>query len=1043
MKKRTARFALFLAILGGPTAMATDFDVSNHNDSGSGSLRAAIESLNTAGAGTHSISFASGLDPVALASSLPMIVGTDQTIAIHGAGNTVSGQNTARLFFIADGNVTIENMTLKQGLADGGDGGVGRGGGGGGAGAGGALFVNTGANVVIRGVTLDNNAATGGDGGDVNDVYGGGGGGGFGGNGGSTSSYGGGGGGGLDGNGGNVVGADTYGGGGGGGISGNGGGSGGGPDSYGGGGGGGVGNGASTVDDSGGDGDGGAAGGAFGDSGAAGAPGGGGGGFTGDGGDGDTNGGGGGSGYASDSAGNGGTYGGGGGGGYVSLGGNGGEFGGGGGGGYASTGGNGGDFGGGAGAAYGGAKGNGGFGGGDGGTVLYGGEAGDAMGGAIFVRAGGTLSIIDSMLTSNSLTAGSGGTGTSGNGANGQTIGAGIYLHTGVTAGYEISTGTTTLADDIGGSGSLTKTGTGELVLSGTNTYTGTTTVSAGRLAVNGSLAGNTTVSADGELGGSGTITGDVINNGTFAAGNSIGTMTIGGNASFNSGSTTEVEIQPSATPVAGTDNDLITADTATINGGDVSVLGAVGSYTHGAKYTFLQASSGVTGVFDSITDDLAFFDAELGYDVNSAFFTLVANSTDYASVGGSGNRQAVGSYIDKNSTGASGDFGSVLDAFSMLTTGQVQSGLSQLSGEVYGSQSRVVIQGTNQLIGAIGGQLRSGMFSGSGSGRGGFASAMPSSSPAASASGSGVALVSYVDASQSPCDALIAPTCHAAYNWRGWMTGYGLGGSAESDGNAAGINYGLGGTTFGIERSLGNSAQLGFFGGYVGSSVSADNMDQTVRANGGNFGSYLTHTAGRHYGIAMGGLQFDDFDSDRTIRVGALSRTATGESDGWQGFAYGERGLNLQLTRSHQWQPFAGLQYVYARQNAFTETGAGAMNLAMSGVDTHSLRSNLGSRLQWQSWTSRRGWAITPEVRGSWMHEFLDTTSVVNAQFAGVGGAGFSANGLDLGRDWAIVGGGFAARPSDRWELRADYNTQFNDRQVLHIGSGTLSYVW
>ena len=1028
-----------MAILGCPAAMAADFSVSTHSDTGAGSLRAAIESLNAAGAGTHSITFASSLDPIALASNLPMIVGTDQTITIHGAGNTVSGQNTARLFFVANGNVTIENMTLKQGLADGGDGGDGRGGGGGGAGAGGALFVNSGANVIIRGVTLDSNAAQGGEGGAANSEFGGGGGGGFSGSGGSSAGYGGGGGGGFEGNGGGV-GTAAYGGGGGGGLSGNGGGA----DSYGGGGGGGVGNGALSADYTGGDGDGGAAGGAYGDSGAAGTPGGGGGGYTGDGGAGDTNGGGGGSGYGSDSGGNGGTYGGGGGGGYDSSGGNGGEFGGGGAGGFASSGGNGGDFGGGSGAAFGATKGSGGFGGGDGGADGYGGDAGDAMGGAIFVRSGGTLSIIDSSLTDNSLTTGTGGTGNVAAGANGQTIGTGMYLHTGVTAGIEVSTGSMTLADEIGGTGSLQKTGSGELILSGTNTYTGTTSINAGRLAVNGSLAGHTIVGASAELGGSGTIHGNVVNNGTFAAGNSIGALNVGGNATFNSGSSTVVEIKPAASPVAGVDNDLISADTATINGGDVSVLGAAGTYTGGAKYTFLQTHSGVTGVFDSITDDLAFFDAELGYDTYSAFFTLVANSTDYASVGGSGNRQSVGAYIDQNSSGAGGDFKVVLDAFRMLTTPQVQSGLGQLSGDVYGSQSQVAIQGTSQLIGTIGGQLRSGLFTGGGSNSGGFASAMPSPSPAAATSSdSGVALVSYVEASQTPCDVLIAPTCHAAYHWRGWMIGYGLGGSAESDGNAAGIDYGLGGTTFGIERDLGDHVRLGFFGGYVGSSVSADNINQTVRTDGGNIGSYLTHTSGRHYGIAMGGLQFDDFDSERTIQVGGLTRTANGESDGWQGFAYGERGLNLQLTRSHQWQPFAGLQYVYARQNAFTETGAGAMNLAMAGIDTHSLRSNLGSRLQWQSWTSARGWAITPEIRGSWMHEFLDTTSVVNAQFAGVGGAGFTANGLDLGRDWAIVGGGFAARPSDRWDLRADYNTQFNDRQVFHVGSGTLSYIW
>ncbi|QDT07183.1 hypothetical protein K227x_56080 [Rubripirellula lacrimiformis] len=45
----------------------------------------------------------------------------------------------------------------------------------------------------------------------------------------------------------------------------------------------------------------------------------------------------------------------------------------------------------------------------------------------------------------------------------------------------------------------------------------------------------------------------------------------------------------------------------------------------------------------------------------------------------------------------------------------------------------------------------------------------------------------------------------------------------------------------------------------------------------------------------------------------------------------------------------------------------------------------------------------------------FVNTGAIVNAQFAGVGGAGSTANGLDLGRDWAIAGGGFAARPSDR----------------------------
>ena len=1037
-------------------AKAADFVVSSNSDTGAGSLREAVELLNAAGAGAHSITFQTGLGRIDLASSLPMINGTGQTISIHGSGSTVSGQGTSRLFFIADGDVTIENITLRDGLADGGDGGDGRGGGGGGAGAGGALFVNTGANVVIDNVMLEDNSAQGGSGGaSISGSNAGGGGGGFAGNGGmggASSGSGAGGGGGFNGDGGN---GGLLAGAGGGGVYGSGGNVSG--TNNGGGGGGGLVDGADSSGSNGGAGSDGAAGGTNGNAGAdATSGGGGGGGGSGGGGDGAIGGGGGGSGNLSttESAGSGGVYGGGGGGGNDSDGGDGGDFGGGGGSGrIGTTAGNGGDFGGGGGAGNGALPGEGGFGAGRGGFINNGGDGGDAMGGAIFVRQGGTLTVIDSSLSGSSVLAGSGGSGqpAGDRGLDGQAFGSGIYLHTGVTLGIDVDSnaGTMTLADQLAGAGGLDKTGTGELVLSSNHNYTGTTTVTAGRLTINGSVTSNTTVAAAGEIGGSGTITGDLTLNGTLAAGNSIGTLTTTGTAQFNSGSTTEVEIQPATTPVAGTDNDLIVADSATISGGDVSVVGAAGTYSAGTVYTFLQTTNGVTGTFDSIIDDLAFFDAELGYDANSAFFTLVSSRTDFATVGGSGNRRTVGFYIDENSAGAGGDFGAVLDEFRMLTNSQVQSGLSQLSGDIFGSSSQVMVQGTSQLIGTIGNQLRGGMFGRNtgllGSPTGGLASNRSLRRSASPASDE-ISLVSYVahdSSSSSPCNALIAPSCRAVNRWRGWVTGYGLGGFADTDGNAVGIDYGVGGTTFGVERSLSDPWTLGFFGGYVGSSVSTRGANQTSRSHGGNVGSYLTHVSGDQYGIAIGGLQFDAFDSERTIQVGALSRTALGESDGWQGFAYGERGLNWKLSRSRVLQPFAGLQYVYARQNAFDETGAGTMNLQMSGVDTHSLRSHLGGRLQWQTGKSKHGWTITPEIRGSWIHEFLDTTSVINAQFAGVGGAGFRADGLDLGRDWAVVGGGFGVQLNRALSLRADYNSQFNEYQVLHIGSGTLAYHW
>ena len=118
------------------------------------------------------------------------------------------------------------------------------------------------------------------------------------------------------------------------------------------------------------------------------------------------------------------------------------------------------------------------------------------------------------------------------------------------TLAIAVATGTTPSGTDLEISGvirndfgtfGMTKTGTGRLVLSGANTYGGATTINAGILAVNGSLdaASAVTVNLGGTLGGSGTVAGTVaVNNaGTLAAGNSPGTLTVGGATTFNDGS--------------------------------------------------------------------------------------------------------------------------------------------------------------------------------------------------------------------------------------------------------------------------------------------------------------------------------------------------------------------------------------------------------------------------------------------------------------------------------------------------------------------------
>ncbi|MDD3321566.1 MAG: autotransporter-associated beta strand repeat-containing protein [Paludibacter sp.] len=185
----------------------------------------------------------------------------------------------------------------------------------------------------------------------------------------------------------------------------------------------------------------------------------------------------------------------------------------------------------------------------------------------------------------------------------------------------------------ITGSSNVVKVGTGLWVLTGANTYTGTTTVSEGTMNVKGSLGtGTVTISNGGELdldgtvGGSalisnggtlniaGTINGLVANSGTIEGtgtinGNSslsnnsstipganrIGTLTFGGNVSMTPSASIFVQVTGNST----TSDKLVVSGSLTCNGTlDVTIYS--GSFVIGDTYQIIDAGS-ITGTFNTV----------------------------------------------------------------------------------------------------------------------------------------------------------------------------------------------------------------------------------------------------------------------------------------------------------------------------------------------------------------------------------------------------------------------------------------------------------
>ena len=170
------------------------------------------------------------------------------------------------------------------------------------------------------------------------------------------------------------------------------------------------------------------------------------------------------------------------------------------------------------------------------------------------------------------------------------------------------------------GSGTLTKDGVGTLTLSGVNTYTGATSVNAGKLFVNGSLANTAvTVKLGATLGGTGTLSGatTIQSGGHLAPGTPTGTTTFKGGLNLNSGAILDFEL--------GSSNGKIVVFTGTTltgpSSGKITVnLFDSGGFTAGT-YTLIDATGATLTSIGATSFDLGIVIA--GYDFS---FTQTGN---------------------------------------------------------------------------------------------------------------------------------------------------------------------------------------------------------------------------------------------------------------------------------------------------------------------------------------------------------------------------------------------------------------------------------
>jgi outer membrane autotransporter protein len=523
---------------------------------------------------------------------------------------------------------------------------------------------------------------------------------------------------------------------------------------------------------------------------------------------------------------------------------------------------------------------------------------------------------------------------------------------------------------------------------------------------------------------GIGTINGNVTNDGTFAPGNSIGTMTINGNYTHNAGAVFEVEVN-----ALGESDLLDISGNAVLNGGTVSVLAESGLYLMETNYTILSAGN-VSGTFDTVTCDLAFLTPSLDYDPTNVYLLLRRNSTDFTDVALTFNQRAVANMLDKATTSATEDMNTVITNLLLLFPTGARDAYDQTGGLCHTAVPGTTFFGLNQYLGNLTNRM-DGFFAGS-----------PTTPESMFSQSFMLAYRDDVvsDSGSTLFAALTNPQSRGEFRRGLWARGFGGVGERDSTDISSRYDYDLAGMIVGFDQAMGEDLLLGISAGYASTWVSLKDLDESYEVKSYLASIYGAWSSDPWYVNALLAYGFNRYDTSRHIAFGSIDRTARADYSGYTVSGLAETGYRFDMNVVDV-IPMASLQISYLNREAFKEKDAGALNLDVDKEDTISVLSALGVKLR-KRFETEYG-AVTPELWVQWMHEYSDDAYAVSASFAGSPGATFTVKSDKPEQNRAAVGLGFCWEPLTNVDLILTYSANFSKDTTEHGGAIGLRYKW
>jgi len=587
-----------------------------------------------------------------------------------------------------------------------------------------------------------------------------------------------------------------------------------------------------------------------------------------------------------------------------------------------------------------------------------------------------------------------------------------------------------------GTGGSLVKTGSGTLILSGANSYTGATTINQGTLQLDGTITSAVTVNSGAVFSGNGTVdpaTVTINSGAVFAPGlpGQPGTfMTINGSLAFQSGAIYLVQLNPSSTTYVMVNGPVTLA-------GTVEAFFAPGSYIVPKTYEILQ-SFDRTGTFSGVVTVPPNFQANLTYDPRNVFLNLTAilGFGGNLTVNQNNVATALNNFFNNGGT-LPPNFATVFG----LTGPALANALNQIDGEASVDAEATAFKSMDQFLSLMLDPFVDGRTGSPGGGALGFAPDQPASFPP------DVALA-YDSVLKAPPPSHPSPASGGGsgwgfdQRWTAWGAAYG--GSSNTNGDPAVI----GSTSFsaqtygfaaGMDRHISPDLVAGFALAGGGTHWDLAQAMGGGRSDAFQVGAYATKYFGPAYVAADIAFANHWMTTSRTAFAGD-QLTANFNAQSYGGRI--EAGYRYALPVTWSVTPYGALQVqnFHTPQYSETDLTGGGFGLTYNAMSAYDTRGELGARFDEP--TTLNGMPLTLRARLAWAHDWVDGPAL-QAVFETLPGANFIVNGAAVPKNSALTTAGAELHLTQAWSLLAKFDGEFAKDSQTYAGTGTLRYAW